>query len=211
MSRAKHDTPVWRYDSGSLRAIEQGEVGHPGAGCPYLLAGDRPPTFDGPGHRADAGQVGAGARLRQELTPGLVTADDVRQVPGALLGRPVLEQHRREHLERHGKELRRHPVSRGDLGDDIVLPRRAPVPAALDRPRPAGEPGVEELPLPPTGEGPSPGLTSPIGLDRGRAHDVNGREVVRAAFLGGVRREPPLYPGLESLPALRWSLQRLNG
>ena len=115
----------------------------------------------------------------------------------------VREQDRGQHLQRDREHFRGDAVLRLLGGDDVVLPRRRTVPAALDRPRAPSETRVEQPALPGARDVSRVLLARLVLLRRRRAHDVDGGEVVGVALLRRVGLEPGTDVRLELLPVGR--------
>ena len=193
MSRMRHDEPGHAGDVRFGPGQEERERGATGARGPHLLPAHGPPALDARSSRAHAPEVRTGVGFGEELTPSLVPADDDREVGEPLLVRPVGEEDRREHFERHRSHLRRHAVVALHLDDHLVLPGRADRPPySRGHERPA-KPGLEEGALPATCHLEGHLLVVLELLDRRSGHDVRGREVTVTALLRRVILEPLLH------------------
>ncbi len=118
-------------------------------GRPHLLAVQRPgAVVVAPGPRLDAGQVGAGGRLGEQLAPDLVAVQHRPQVARLLLVAAVRDDRRPEHAHAD------HVEDAGDAGradllvDDHLLDRPAALAAELLGPHDAGQTALGELALP---------------------------------------------------------------
>src|SRR5262249_41866349 len=95
-------------------------VGDMGAGGPDLGAVDDVVVAVAHRARLEAGEVGARAGLGIALAEHDVTRDDPGHVPGLLLGRADLHDHRPAHARAHGEDARRVPRGRF-AGEDVAL------------------------------------------------------------------------------------------
>src|SRR5581483_12281124 len=95
-----------------------------------------------------AGEVGAGARLREPLAPDLLRAENPAQVAPLLLLRPVRDDRRPGHAETDDAEVRGSLGDRRLLEEDRVVAERRAGAAVLLRPGQPRVPGVVELPAP---------------------------------------------------------------
>ena len=82
----------------------------------------RQPPATGAASGGDAGEVGPGVGLGQQLAPALLAAHDPGRWASPQLVGAVGEQDRRQHLQGDGEHLGRHAVAGLLLGDDRVLP-----------------------------------------------------------------------------------------
>ena len=104
---------------------QHAEVGGVRAGVPHLLAVNHPFVAIGDRAGADAGQVGAGAGLAEQLAPGRLAERDREHEPGDLLRRAVLEQGRRGESRRDVPGRRADdPVGGQHAGDGPGFARR---------------------------------------------------------------------------------------
>ena len=200
MSRAKQLTPARPGCDRSVRATSSAMSALPAPEVQtFWPVTDHPPS---------TGAAKAWTLVRSDPASGSDSSwhhdssprHDAGQVGEALLVGAELEQHRRRHLQGDGQHLGRDPVAGLLLGDDVGLPRRCAVTAVLDRPRPSGPAGVEQLPLPGAGDLEGGGLPRVVLLDGRGRHDVGRGEVLRAALGRGVVVEPGPHLGPEGLP-----------
>src|SRR6185437_9089188 len=134
-----------------------------------LLAVDHPLVALALGARAQAGEIGAGGGLGEQLAPDLLALERRGRVALALLRRAPCTQRRDAHAEADLEEPARHGVMRFLLVVDHLLDRRAALPAPVVGPGNAGEAGLVFLRLPLLG-----------------ACEGVGRALARALALGGV-------------------------
>ena len=102
----------------------QAPVGPPRAGGPDLRAVQHPLVAVAHGGGERAGDVGAAARLGEELHPDLLALEDGGDVRALLLLGAEVEQHRQARRERRRLEPRRVLVA-GELLVERLLVRRA--------------------------------------------------------------------------------------
>ena len=112
---------------------------------------------------AQARQVGAGPRLREELAPGLLPGQHRREVPGLLLLGAVDDDRRPGHPDRLGERTLGQVVALLLLGEDRREVARQPATTVLLRP---GQPGPAVVVL---GALPGPGPGVVVGLLLGGA------------------------------------------
>src|SRR6185437_4118523 len=94
------------------------------------------------GARAQAGEIGAGGGLGEELAPDLLALERRRRVALALLRRAPCAQRRDAHAKADLEESARHGVMRFLLLIDHLLDRRAAASAPVLGPGDAGEAGL---------------------------------------------------------------------
>ena len=114
---------------------EQTKVADPGPRRPDLLTGDLPPigSCEGPGR--NAGQVGPGVGLGEELAPDLLGAHDERKIASPLGVGAVASQDRRRHLQPYREDLGRDAEPCVLPGEGLLGPLGEALPAILLRPR----------------------------------------------------------------------------
>ena len=127
---------------------QHAEVAIVRAGGPDLLAVDDPVVAVALRARAQAGEVGAGGRLGEELAPDLLAAQRLAGVAVALRLRAPGAQRRDAHAEADVEQAARHGVLRFLLVVDHLLDGGAAAPAPVLRPGDAGIAGVGLLGLP---------------------------------------------------------------
>ena len=133
---------------------------------------------------AQAGEVGAGVGLGEQLAPQVLAAADAGQEPLALGGRAALHERRAHHQRRDLEQAGGHGEAGLLLADDAGLVRRQAPPAVLDRPGGHAPAPVGERALPRPRRGGE--------LGRVDEADVGGR----GAVPGGV----DLHPGPDLRP-----------
>ena len=131
------------------RAVVAGEEKPPAgvvaAARPDLLAGHVPLVAVARRARREAGQVGAGVGLREELAPDLLAGGDLREPARALFGRAVREHGRTDEFGADEVRIEVGDRERSELlADDGHLRRRRREPAVFARPRRYGETGRRE-------------------------------------------------------------------
>ena len=147
MSTRKAVMPLCLGTSGLVRAMMQPEGRDVGQGGPDLLPVQHPLVAVALGPGRQAGHVGAGAGLAEELAPDLLVGEQRTQVALLLLGRPVRDDGRRAHAVADGVA---HPGCRGAtrveprLRPLLVLGREAEA-AAVGREVHPGQAPVELL------------------------------------------------------------------
>ena len=171
--------------SRSVRGEQQAPVAVVRARRPHLLPVQHPLLAVAHRTRAQAREVGAGARLGEQLAPHVLAAQHrVEEALLLLVGAPGHDRgagHRDADREHAGRDVE----ARLLLVEDPLLPARTAAPAELLRPRDARPARVVERAL--------PLLARPhvrgVGLG---ARVVRGVEVLRVG-----PRLPPLRPGLQ--------------
>ena len=123
---------------------EQPVVGVVRARRPHLLPVDDPLVAVALGARLQAGDVGPGARLREQLAPHRVGAQQRREVLTPLLVGAVLEQRGRADADAHHELARRHLVAVRLLVEHLLVLGVEPRAADLDRVGQRGQAGVGE-------------------------------------------------------------------
>ena len=147
---------------------QHAEVGQVGPGGPHLLAGDHPVVAVALGPGGQRGQVGAGARLAEQLAPHLLVAHDRRQEPQPLLLGAVGEQRRRGQVEPERVEPaqvvgREHGARRRGPGAGVSVEA-----AVGHRPRRRDQAGAAEHRVPGLVVGPAAHLPDGRRATRGR-------------------------------------------
>ena len=142
--------------------------GHRPAG-PHLLAGDHPPVAVAHGPGAQAGEVGAGVGLGEELAPDVVAPAHGGQEPLLLGGRAVGHQRGADHEDGHVEEAGGDGVARLLLADDAGLVGREPAAAELVGPGGDAPAAVVERALPGAGRGRHARRCRPCGCGGRRA------------------------------------------
>src|SRR5205823_13094983 len=119
---------------------EHPTVGRTGAAGPHLLAVDDPLVAVAHGPGLQAGEVGAGARLAEQLAPRLAAGGEGQQPAVALLLRAVLDHDGTAHVLSQPAR-RAEGAGVGDLlGDDAAVGRAQATSAVADRPGREGPP-----------------------------------------------------------------------
>src|ERR1700730_4381973 len=103
-----------RTGAGKQQTVFRGVGGR----TPYLLAVDPPPGRSLLRPRAHRGQIGAGARLGEQLRPYVVAEPDGFQVARLLLVAAELDQDRADQVDGGDAELTWHPGTGALLGED---------------------------------------------------------------------------------------------
>ena len=128
---------------------QEAEGGELRVGGPHLLARQPPAAVVLPlGAGLDAGQVGAGRGLGEQLTPDLVGVEHGGQVALLLLLGSVGDDRGAEHADADGVENPRNARRVDLLVDDHLLQRAQALPAVLGRPGDTGEARLGQLALP---------------------------------------------------------------
>ena len=116
-----------------------------GAGVPGLLAFEDPAVVAVASRAGrEAGHVGAGAGLAEELAPDLVSPRHLLEMAALLLARSVLHQGRTEHPDPDGEDVDGGAAAKLLLGPDDLLHGPEAASPVLGRPGEAG-PAVVEL------------------------------------------------------------------
>ena len=131
---------------------------------PHLLTGDDPLVAVALGARRERREVGAGARLAEQLAPHLLVAHDRRQEAQPLLLGAVREQRGRGEVEAERVEPAEVERRAARRRRRRAIAGREVEPAVRDRPRRHDEPGRREHRVPGLVVGAGPHLA-----DRGRA------------------------------------------
>src|SRR5262249_55196366 len=118
------------------------------AGRPDLLTVDEPVITVAHRARAQAGEIGAGARLAEQLAPDLFAAQHRPQIALLLLVRAVRHDRRPQHALADGKDARWRLVAAFFLVPDDTLNCGGAAAAVLFRPGDAGPAGIRLLCLP---------------------------------------------------------------
>ena len=154
---------------------QHAEIGPVAARRPHLLPVDDPLVAVLLGLAVQAGEVGARARLGEELAPGTLTGDDVAEVLALLFVGAV-------HGDGRTREQRAEASRRGErteVGDGLLhaqpLGAREPLAEPLLRPGGHG-PSRRAEPFPPVGDGE---VGIPVGLEPGDLLEGR-RPIVRA-------------------------------
>ncbi len=166
----------------------QAPVGEPRPGGPHLRTVEDPLLAVADGRHQRAGDVGATARLGQQLHPEFLTLEDRREVPLLLLLGAELQEHRGARCERRRLDAERVGEARQLLLQCRLVRRRETLTAVLAREADAGEPGVEERPLQCAG-GRDLGQVLVVGVPRPQLTDLVGQRC-SAAGSPGSRRGP---------------------
>ena len=117
-------------------------VGDVGEGGPHLLTVEHPLVTVELGLGLQAGDVGAGARLGEHLTPHRAAGDVVGEELALLLRRAVLVEHRQAHAVADDELAVHHRVVALDLAPDLLVGERQAATAVFGGERNAGETGV---------------------------------------------------------------------
>ncbi len=113
-------------------------------GAPDLGAVEDPLVAVAIGPGDAPGEIGAAGRLRQELHPLVIAAQERGEVHGLLLVRSVVDEGRAEDAEVGDVEVDRHLVGQRLLGEGALVLDAEPEPAVLMREADAGEPAVPQ-------------------------------------------------------------------
>ena len=133
--------------SQSVRATSMPKSAWWALGVPHLLAVDHPLVAVELGPCRESGEVGAGARLAEQLAPRLLAREDRSEQPLPNAVGPVFED-RRAGEPRTAAEREAHGADGTELvGDDVVRPRRQAATVPPLGPRRHGPPrGHQRLP-----------------------------------------------------------------
>ena len=133
---------------GARTREQQAVVGRVRGRTPHLLAVDPPPGRRLLGPRAHRGQIGAGARLGEQLRPYVVAEPDGFQVARLLLVAAELDQDRPDQVDAGDAELTWHPGTGALLGEDRLEGDGRVGAAVLDRPVQADVPMFGKVAVP---------------------------------------------------------------